>query len=62
MHAFFVENMTLSNNFLFILNFSFNLNEFNFDINMQSLLGANKFDEGVTTWLINNVHVVVEGP
>jgi hypothetical protein len=25
------------------------------------LLGANKFGEGVIVWLINNVHVVVEG-
>jgi hypothetical protein len=47
--------------FCFFLNFSFNLNEFNFDITMQSLLGINKFGAGVTAWLINNVHVVVEG-
>jgi hypothetical protein len=62
MHAFFVGNMTLYNNFLFVLNFSFNLNEFNFDITTQLLLGANKFGGGVIVWLINNVHVVMEGP
>jgi hypothetical protein len=54
--------MTLYNNFLFILNFSFNLNEFNFDITMELLFGVDKFGGGVTTWFINNVHVVVEGP
>jgi hypothetical protein len=60
MHVFFVENMTLYKKKI-ILNFSFNLNEFNFDITIQLLLGANKFGEGVIVWLINNVHVVVEG-
>jgi hypothetical protein len=61
MHVFFVGNMTLYNNFLFVFNFFFNLNEFNFDITMQSLLKVNKFGGGVTAWLINNVHVVVQG-
>ncbi len=62
MHSLFVRNMTLYNKFLFVLNFSFNLNEFNFDITMQSLLRVDKFGEGVKTWLINDVHVVMEGP
>jgi hypothetical protein len=29
---------------------------------MQSLLGLDKFGGGVLAWLINNVHVIVEGP
>jgi hypothetical protein len=47
---------------LFVFKFSFNLNEFNFDITMELLLGADKFGGGVTTWLVNNVHVAMEGP
>jgi hypothetical protein len=62
MHALFVGNMTLYNIFLLVLNFSFNLNELNFDIIIQLLLGANKFGGGVTAWLVYNLHVVVEGP
>ncbi len=62
MHAFFVGNMTSYNNFLFILDFFLNLSEFNFDITMQLLLGADKFGKGVKMWLINNVHVAIEGP
>jgi hypothetical protein len=59
---FFLLEMTLYNNFLFVFNFSFNLYEFSFDITMELLLGADKFSGGVTSWLVNNVHVVVEGP
>jgi len=54
--------MTLYNNFLFVFHFSFNSSEFNFDITMQSLLGADKFGGGVTTWLVNNVRFAMEGP
>jgi hypothetical protein len=54
--------MTLYNNFLFILIFFFNLNEFNFDITMELLLGVDKFGGDVTAWLVNNVHVAMEGP
>ncbi len=54
--------MTLYNNFLFVLIFSFNLNEFNFDITMELFLGVDKFGGGVITWLVNNIHVDMEGP
>jgi hypothetical protein len=49
---------------IFCLSFFFllKLNEFNFDIVVQSLFGADQFGEGVIVWLINSEHVVVEGP
>ncbi len=47
--------------FYFSLIFPLNLNEFNFDIIIQSLFRADEFGGGVIMWLINNVHVVVEG-
>jgi len=61
-HLCWKYDMTLYNNFLFILIFFFNLNEFNFDITMELLLGVDKFGGGVTAWLVNNVHVAMEGP
>jgi hypothetical protein len=57
-----LEKYDRYNKFLFIFHFSYNLHEFNFDITMLLLLGPDKFGGGVSTWLINNVHVIVKGP